>query len=485
MFGLSKMLSDYNIENVGLRIENKEENIYELDTPFIAHIGSDFVVVKQITAIKVQYIWQQKNIEVSTEDFVKTWTGITLVVESSENSIEPDYKRHRRTESFGILQKCSLVVAITLSIILAYISNSLFTNLGATISILINLIGIYICFLLVQKQMNIHNEYADKICSLFKQSDCNNVLESDAAKLWGIFEWSEIGLGYFCSNIIILLFFPQLLPFLVVINICALPYSIWSVWYQKFKAKQWCPLCLVIQILLWALFISYLLFGRVEIPNFNIYNLLAIGCIYTIPFIIINLTLPLLARGTKIEQITQEINSIKANSDVFSTLLKKQTRYVVSKNTSKILWGNTKAEILVTVLTNPHCNPCAKMHTRIDNLLKENSDKICVQYVFSSFEKSLDSSNKFLSAIYLEKGREDALNIFKEWFEGGSTNKEEFFSKYRVDTENDLVEQQFEKHNEWREETALTATPTILINGYKLPDSYKIEDLKYFSTLDL
>ena len=32
-----------------------------------------------------------------------------------------------------------------------------------------------------------------------------------------------------------------------------------------------------------------------------------------------------------------------------------------------------------------------------------------------------------------------------------------------------------------KEKTQLRATPTILVNGYKLPDNYKIKDLKYFT----
>lgn len=32
-------------------------------------------------------------------------------------------------------------------------------------------------------------------------------------------------------------------------------------------------------------------------------------------------------------------------------------------------------------------------------------------------------------------------------------------------------------------ETKLMATPTILINGYELPDVYKIEDLMFFKDL--
>ena len=34
-----------------------------------------------------------------------------------------------------------------------------------------------------------------------------------------------------------------------------------------------------------------------------------------------------------------------------------------------------------------------------------------------------------------------------------------------------------EKHKRWRDKPYLTATPTILINGYKLSDEYELEDL--------
>ena len=45
------------------------------------------------------------------------------------------------------------------------------------------------------------------------------------------------------------------------------------------------------------------------------------------------------------------------------------------------------------------------------------------------------------------------------------------------------VEQEFRTHEEWKKETKLMATPTILINGYELPDVYKIEDLIFFKDL--
>ncbi|MCD7930766.1 MAG: vitamin K epoxide reductase family protein [Tannerellaceae bacterium] len=171
--------------------------------------------------------------------------------------------------------------------------------------------------------MHIQSEYADKICSLFKQSDCNDVLGSEASKLFGLIGWSEIGLGYFISNIMILLFLPQLLSYLAIINVCALPYSFWSVWYQKVKAKQWCPLCLIVQVLLWAIFIVNLTFGFIVFPNFSIANILIVACLYLLPLLTFNILIPQLNKDGKTEKITQEINSIKADEVVFLILLKK------------------------------------------------------------------------------------------------------------------------------------------------------------------
>ena len=39
------------------------------------------------------------------------------------------------------------------------------------------------------------------------------------------------------------------------------------------------------------------------------------------------------------------------------------------------------------------------------------------------------------------------------------------------------------QHKKWKEKAQLNATPTILINGYKLPKNYKIEDIEYFAEI--
>jgi hypothetical protein len=412
------MLSDYNIENSGIKINNREEAIHELEVPFIAHIGSDFVVVYKITSEKVYYIWNKKDHSTSIDEFLKMWSGVVLYAEPNENSIEPEYKVHHKKDLFSFLQKIILLAAILLILVVAFFKNGLYRDLEYYLLAAVNLIGVYVGYLLVLKQMHIHSEYADKICSLFSQSDCNNVLESSAAKLGGIIGWSEIGLGYFITNVLITVCFPDLLIYMVLINILALPYTVWSVWYQKFKAKQWCPLCLIVQGLLWIIFFINLGFGLIHMPEINIANILITGLLFLIPILSINKIVPELGQKRKMEQITQELNSIKADGNVFSAMLKKQPYYEVTKETSSILWGNKDSKTLVTILTNPHCNPCAKMHKRIEQVLSE-TDNLCIQYIFSSFAKELDSSNKFLISIYFNNEKSEKKTIFKDWFEGG------------------------------------------------------------------
>jgi protein-disulfide isomerase len=54
-----------------------------------------------------------------------------------------------------------------------------------------------------------------------------------------------------------------------------------------------------------------------------------------------------------------------------------------------------------------------------------------------------------------------------------------------LNIENPEIETEFQKHEAWKTKTQLRATPTVLVDGYKLPDNYKIEDLRYFTEFNV
>ena len=205
---------------------------------------------------------------------------------------------------------------------------------------------------------------------------------------------------------------------------------------------------------------------------------------YSIPFIIINLLLSLLITKNRTESIAQEFTSLKAKDDVIKATLFKEPYIEVSRESSQILFGNKNAETLISILTNPHCNPCARMHKKLSEILQDENGKFCIQYIFSSFREEFDESSQFLIATYLNKPLNETCRIYHEWFNGGGqANRFRFFKKNKVTIDGKCMSE-FNKHNEWKENAKLKATPTVFINGYKLPSHYNIDDVRFFTTID-
>lgn len=329
LFGLSDILTTYGIENWALRIEKKED-IFMAKTPFLAHAGGHFVVVDGITEDRIRYVWNGKSISVPVEEFFKIWTGVLLLAEPDEQSAEPDYLQHRQRQKISKLKHFATAISLSVVFLVICAVAKVYASLGLLLLFLLNMAGIYVGYLLLLKHLHIGNAYGDKICSLFEQTDCNNILESNASSFLGLISWSEIGLGYFISNVIIILFFPHLSTWMVLINICALPYSFWSIWYQGIKVKRWCPLCLMVQALMWIIFFLNLGFGFISLPFFDILQIGTVVCIYLIPILLIHSAAPFVEDKHRLETLTQEMNSLKANENVFKTLLSDQPHKVIN-----------------------------------------------------------------------------------------------------------------------------------------------------------
>jgi hypothetical protein len=159
-------------------------------------------------------------------------------------------------------------------------------------------------------------------------------------------------------------------------------------------------------------------------------------------------------------------------------LLKKQVYFETAITDSHIIFGNYNAELRITIVTNPHCAPCAKMHKKVSDYIKTMKDDVCVQYIFSAFY-NVKISNYFLTYIY-QRGIQ-IEDIFDKWFQYGKYLRNDFFVEYGFDIENiaSEIEEEVIRHDNWLGRTKINETPTILVNGYRLPDIYNFEDLKY------
>ena len=133
LYGLSKMLSYYGIENEAVQIPDKENNILNIGAPFIAPFGGDFVAVHKIEPDQVSFIMRGVNHELSAAKFVESWSGVVMFTQTSEKSIEPDYRQHKKTELFDLLKKIALLGACGLIACLAYILLIIFRGIPLAI----------------------------------------------------------------------------------------------------------------------------------------------------------------------------------------------------------------------------------------------------------------------------------------------------------------------------------------------------------------
>ncbi len=103
-----------------------------------------------------------------------------------------------------------------------------------------------------------------------------------------------------------------------------------------------------------------------------------------------------------------------------------------------------------------------------------------IQYVFTSFKPEWNDINKYMIALYRKYGAEKAWDVISNWYAEGKVKREKFFEPYHLDITDEKVVAEFESHERWKKETAFNATPTLLVNGRKLPYGYSIEDMRYF-----
>lgn len=256
LFGLTKLLESYGIDNEALRIDDKDE-IALLPTPFLAHTPGGFVIVTAIDKNAISYITQGVSETMPLDEFKQAWSGNVLLAYPDEKSIEPDYARHTRDRFIGKAKTYVLIAGAVALAAYLFIANRLYLSVSTWLIAAIDILGLWLTYMLVQKSVKIKNATADKVCGVLQSGGCDSVLELKASKFFGIFGWSEVGFSYFSVSLLTLLMFPRWICYLALCNACCLPFTFWSIWYQKFRAKVWCTLCVSVQASLWLLFFCY------------------------------------------------------------------------------------------------------------------------------------------------------------------------------------------------------------------------------------
>ena len=469
-FGIACMLSAYGIESKGYFFEEKK--LEDVQVPFVAQTYSGFTIVTSTNNNYVICADEKGRRTIPLKLFLDTWTGYALVVEKRADSKEIDYSTHKKSEIINRIKASALYASLAILMIFGAISRFPLLTDAMSAYLVLCLLGIGVSWLLINRQWHSGSPIGNKICDFFSKGGCETVSNSPASRaLFGI-SWSEFGVGYFLSTLIIFVLFPNTYHALGIINCFTLPFTLWSLWYQVFKVKKLCPLCLAVLIILWGLFIVFC-FSDYTLYAFTSRYLLAIP-FYGITILSTHFYSSKIEKIFRQEGIINSYRSILCRKEVLLSLQKDSSLIIVNDDDSSILMGNPVANNQMTIISNPFCGPCAHVHKVLEQVLKINGD-IQVRYVFVSHNDKTHSASRYLIGSYRRYG-EAALN---EWFNMTAQDRSKLMKlvnemEYDVEAENEL-----QHHKAFYERNSIKQTPTVIINGHIAPSLFTIEDLAY------
>jgi len=507
LLSISDILGGYGIENVGIKFDHdKFENI---PTPFITELKIEksddkfFSVVKSTNNATTIFFDPEKNNweSIANQNFLKKCTGIALLVEARDDAGEKDFNKKVKAENITRFTQYLTALCIPAIVIVAgifgFIQNGLSMILPFAFCIF-TLAGCIIGTLLLWYEIDQHNPLLQQICSGGKKVNCSAVLHSKAAKIAGV-SWSVIGLSYFIGILLLLLFGGlanhSVLFIAAWINTAAAPYVVFSVYYQWRIAKQWCVLCLCVQVLLMLQLITALVGGWHTVLPFNSITpslLIQTLTAFTVPFFTIAILLPALKKTKESQQVNAKLQRLKHNSQIFEALLHKQKQIIESPEGLGITLGNLNAAYKLIKVCNPYCGPCAKAHKPMEDLLHNNPD-VQIQVLFTATNNEGDIKTppvKHLLAIAEHNGEETVKHALDYWYLAEKKDYEVFAAKYPMNGELKLQNTKIEAMKQWCDKVKIDFTPTFFVaipdneglstTYYQLPEIYNLTDLKYF-----
>ncbi|NJO25306.1 MAG: thioredoxin domain-containing protein [Bacteroidia bacterium] len=147
-----------------------------------------------------------------------------------------------------------------------------------------------------------------------------------------------------------------------------------------------------------------------------------------------------------------------------------------------IALGNPNASNTIIKVCNPYCGPCARAHPAIEELLENNHD-LKVQIVFTATDDEKDKSAqpvRHLMALYEQNDKQLIQKALDDWYGADKKEYDVFADKYELNGEVETQGEKLKAMKAWCDEVKIEFTPTFFVNGFQLPDLYKIEDVKYF-----
>ena len=492
LLALAETFDKYKIKNVAYKLESGDLEAFTSEHPLIAFVrmpkkSSDFILVNRITKESVQFLNGKKNELVTKRAFLSRYKEVIWFAEADNNSREENYEENKKQEKNAFYVQTSWKLGIVTLLILIVMGSFPTSNPFGFISIFtLKLIGVIAAILLTSHEFDKNNAFLKNICSARKNTNCDAVLTSNGSKIFGI-SWAELGFIYFASTILGLLLpnlsYDQKTVWLATANLIVVPYIAYSLYYQAVVVKQWCILCLMVQVVLAGEFIWSILFLYQNSANYLLKPPVILSIIFSVltPTIIWMGLKKVLIKSNDHDLYMNAYKRLQYNPEIFEKLLQQQPRIPDGWQNLGIDIGNPTAQNIIIKICNPYCTPCDNAHPILEDIIK-NNENVGLKVIYITRNNEMDKGmriTKHLLSIANNGERIKTQNALDDWYIHMNKNYEQFLDKYPLKPNLDSERSMITLMANWCDLAEVSHTPTIFINGHRLPENYELDELKF------
>ena len=407
---------------------------------------------------------------ISWDEFEKIFMGYVMLLSEASEKHEPHYRRHLIENTFhNVLFLIATLAAPVSALFRAW-------NEPANLSfVLLAIVGYVLGLLLVLHEVSQYSPLTQRVCGgQHEKLNCDAVLSSSASRFLAI-PWAVWGGTYFLALILIIGIGNIDVSTLYWLHLLTLPYVLFSIYYQRFVVKQWCPLCLGVVASICLIPIVGLPFEQYEatisfkhLPQLLIYAVVAFVLLYQ-----------LWQWGENWRSrrwLGKEFRRLHLDASVFATKLQKERILTHDCMDLGVYLGNPQGEIQLIEICNPFCYPCAIAQKHLHQLLEDRED-VGLRILFLYPEEWIAKTP--IPTFLALKNKEKLEEAITDWFASTDKSLSKFQEKYTVQLSLVEATKQLKAMNEFCTAEQINATPTIYVNGHEMPANYNVADLQY------
>lgn len=454
--------------------KNKED-IGEIPFPYLLHYDPS----------KLLLVKSEKDLTDHEPMLKGGWSGIIIKAEEEQFALSSANKKHFKEERDRKLGRSLLIVLAVIALLIPLLTSA---TLASALWLTTAIAGLTLGGLLVSKELGKAGEKLDEFCSNGKNSDCNTILESDAATLWRGIKLTDMVMGYFAFQVVALLIAAlapsesKVLSHMGYLSWLALPMVIYSYYYQGLVTRLWCKLCLIVSVVLLVQGgMSFFFYPVSEFGSgFQVETLAYMAFVMALFIGLANVLRSRIAE--QIELSRDHINAMRIvqSPSVFLSLLSKEPYVSPQQFSRNMTLGNPEAPHSFYLNLSPSCKPCRDWYFQLYEVLQDQAESFKVQLTFapSHHETAGIFEHEYIVQYWLENlaGLPDetqkTADFLYEWY--SRTDSESFQEKHPLKTAqlSDVTRQVLEEQKAWAQSNRVDRSPVMTLNQRLLPGAY-------------